>query len=93
MGQDLGELIDRDVEPSGQLLDDIAAQDLLKLFRGDREVCPVSNPGFDLIAEAGLLELVDDGGKSALAAAAENLAQHRRKNRAAELAERASKLW
>jgi len=40
----------------------------------------IANPGFDLIAEARLLELGNDCVQPALAAIAENLAQHNRKH-------------
>jgi len=85
--QNLGELIDRDVEPRRQLLDGVAAQHLLQLLGRDRQVLAVSDPGFDLIAEARLLELGDDGGESALAAIAEHFAQHDRNHSRLELTE------
>jgi len=39
--QHLGELIDRNIEAGGQLLDGVAAQHLLQLFGGDREILAV----------------------------------------------------
>ena len=44
----------------GQLLDRVAAEHLLQLLGRDRQVLAVADPGFDLIAEAGLLQLGDD---------------------------------
>src|SRR5229473_3630085 len=85
--QNLGELIDRDVVARGQLPDRVAAQHLLQLLGGDRQVLAVSDPGFDLIAEACLLQLGDDRGEPALAAIAEHFAEHDREYGAAELAE------
>jgi len=85
--QEFAELIDGDVESRGQLLDRVAAEHLLQLLGGDREVLTVSEPGFDLIAKAGLLELGDDRRESALAAVAEHLAQHDRDHRRLKLAE------
>ena len=55
LSQDRAELIDRDVEPRGQLLDGVATQYLLQLLRGDRQILAVSDPGFDLITEPALL--------------------------------------
>jgi hypothetical protein len=85
--QNPGELIDRDVEPRRQLLDGVAAEHLLQLLGRNRQVLAVSDPGFDQIAEARLLELGDDGGEPALAAIAEHFAQHDRNYRRLELAE------
>ncbi len=85
--QNLGELIDRDIEPRGQLLDGVAAEHLLQLLGGDRQILTVSDPGFDLIAKAGLLQLGDDRVQSALAAIAEHFAQHHRDHSGLKLAE------
>src|ERR1700736_4111275 len=63
--QNRGELIDRDVEPRRQLLDRVAAQHLLQLLGGDRKVLTVSDPGFELVAKPGLLQLGDDRVQSA----------------------------
>ena len=70
-------------------LDRVAAEHLLQLVGRDRQVLAVADPGFDLIAEARLLQLGDDRAKAALAAAAQHFAQHGRKNGGSELAERA----
>jgi hypothetical protein len=61
LGQDLCDLIHRDIEPGGQLLDRIAAQYLFQLVGRDRQVLTVADPGFDLLAETGLLQFGDDG--------------------------------
>src|ERR1700723_2400615 len=50
--QNFGDLIDRDVEPCGQLLDGVAAQHLMQLVGRDRQILTISEPGFDLLAEA-----------------------------------------
>ncbi len=59
----------------------------LQLLGRNRQILAVSDPGFDLIAEARLLKLGDDGGEPALAAIAENFAQHDRNHSRLELAE------
>ena len=89
MRQYLGELIDRDVEPRSQLPDRVAPEHLLQLLGRDRQVLAIADPGFDLIAEAGLLQLGDDRRSSALPAIAEHLAQHHRNHRGFELTEHA----
>jgi len=57
LGEHFGKLIDRDIEPCGQFPDLFAAKHLLQLVRGNRQVLPVSDPGFDLVAKTGLFEL------------------------------------
>lgn len=85
--QDLGDLIDRDVVLGGELPNGIAAQHLLQLFRGDRQVLAIADPGLHLVAETRLLQLGNDSGKSALTAVAQYLAQHHRQNSALQLSE------
>ena len=85
--QNFGDLIDRYVEPCGQLLDRVAAQYLMQLLGCDRQVLTVSDPGFDLIAEARLLQLCNDRREAALIAIAKDFAQHHRKHSAPKLAE------
>src|ERR1700722_678913 len=87
--QNLGNLIDRDVELGSQLLDRVAAQYLLELLSRDRQGLPVSDPGFDLIAQTRLLQLGNDRRQSALIAVAQYLAQHNRQNSALQLSEHA----
>jgi hypothetical protein len=87
--QDLGDLIDRDVEPGRQLLDRVTTEHLLQLLRGDWQVLSVADPGFHLISETRLLQFGDDGGQTALIAAAQYLAQHNRQNGTFQLSERA----
>src|ERR1700728_3501367 len=89
--QNFGDLIDRYVEPRGQLPDGVAAEHLMQLVGRDRQILTVSDPGFDLLAEARLLQLCNDGGESALIAIAKDFAQHHRKHSAAKLAERVLK--
>ena len=48
--QNLGDLIDRDVELGRQLLDRVAAKHLVQLLGRNRQVLPASDPGFHLIA-------------------------------------------
>ena len=71
----------------GQLLDHIAAQCLLQLVGRDRQVLTVSDPGFDLITKACLLELGDNSREPTLTAIAEHLAQHHRNYCRLKLAE------
>src|SRR4029077_18090534 len=87
--QYLRQLVDRDVVLGGELLDAVASEHLTQLIGRDRQVLAIADPGFDLIAEAGLLQLGDDRVKPALAAIAENFAQHDRKHGSLELPERA----
>jgi len=58
--QNLPKLIDRNIEPGGQLLDGVATEHLLQLLGRNRQVLTGSDPGFDLIAEARLLQLGDN---------------------------------
>jgi len=83
--QNLRDLIDWDVELRGELLDCVAAQDLLQLLGGDRQVVAVADPRFDLIAEARLLQFGHDRAQTALAAGTENLADDNRKHSAAQV--------
>jgi len=86
--QQLAELVNRDIEARRQLLGGIAAQYLLQLLRCDWQVLAVSDPGLDLIAEAGLLQLGDDGIEPALAAIAKHFAENNRQHGRLKLAER-----
>src|SRR5271166_847054 len=88
--QHLRHLVDRNVVFGGDLPDRVVAEHLLELVGSDREILAVADPGFDLVAEAGLLELGDDGGKPALAPGTHDLAHHHRQYGCANLAERAS---
>src|SRR6186713_942372 len=90
LGQDLAELVDRDVVAGGELADGVAPKHRAELVGRDRQVLTLAEPRFDLVAEAGLLELCNDRAEAALIVAAEHLAQHRRQDRGAELAERAA---
>ena len=85
--QHLRELIDGDIETSGELLDGIAAKHLLQLLRRDRQVLTVSDPGFDLIAEARLLQLCDDRAQATLLPITEYFAQDDRKDCCLKLTE------
>ena len=85
--QDLGELVDRDVVAGRQLSDGVAAQHLLQVLGRDRQVLAIADPLFDLVADAGLLQLGDDRIKPALAAITEHFAQHDRQHGPLELAE------
>ena len=58
--QDLRDLIHRNIEARSQLFDGVAAQNLLKLVGGDRQVLTVSQPGLHLLAEACLLQFGDN---------------------------------
>lgn len=89
LGQDLRDLIDRDIVPGSELPNRVATEHLLQLFRTDRHILAIAKPGFDLIAETGLFELGDNGGQAALAAIAEELVHDNREHGASELAERA----
>src|SRR6478609_5167635 len=91
LGQNLAELVDRDVVARRKLPNRVAAEHRAELVGRDRQVLAVAEPGFDLVTEAGLLELRDDCAEAALIVAAEHLVQHRRQDRGAELAERAAK--
>ena len=68
MGEQLGDLIDRNIVLRGQLLDGLVTQNLTHLIGGDRQVLAGPNPGLHLIAESGLLKLGDDRVQTALAA-------------------------
>lgn len=92
LGQDLRDLIDRNIVLGRQLPDGVVAQYLLQFFRTDRQVLAIAEPRLDLIAEPRLLELGDNGRQASLAAIAEDFAQHDRQHRASELAERPSEL-
>src|SRR3954447_1188150 len=75
LGQDLAELVNRDVVARRELADGVVAEHGAKLVGRDRQVLAVTEPGFDLIAEARLLEFCDDRAEAALIVAAEHLAQ------------------
>ncbi|KTT54232.1 hypothetical protein SB7C_12355, partial [Staphylococcus epidermidis] len=92
LGQHLGQLVDRNVEPGGELLDRVAAQHLLQLVGRDRQVLAGADPGFDLVAEPGLFELGDDGRQAALPAIALHLAEHDGNHGRPELAKHALQL-
>src|ERR1700761_2674715 len=85
--QNLGYLIDRHVEPRGQLLDGVAAEHLMQLVGRNRQIRTVSDPGFDLLGEAPLLQLCNDGRETALIAIAQDFAQHHRQHSAPKLTE------
>ena len=85
--QNFGDLVDRYVEPCSQLLDGVAAEHLMQLVGCDRQILTVSDPGFDLLAKARLLQLCNDGRESALIAIAKDFAQHHRKHSAPKLTE------
>jgi hypothetical protein len=74
--QHLGNLIDRDVVLGCELANDIAPQHLFDLVGRNRQVLSVSEPRIDLITEAGLLQLGDDGVQAALIACSQNFAEH-----------------
>jgi hypothetical protein len=65
---------------------------LLQLLGRNRQILTVSYPGFDLIAQACLLELGDDRGEPALTTLAENFAEHGRDHSRLKLAERSPEL-
>jgi len=90
LSKDLRDLIDRNIVLGRQLPNRIVAEHLLQFFGRDRQVLAVAEPGLDLIAEARLLKLGDNGGHAALAATAKELVQYDRQDSAAELAKRAS---
>lgn len=83
----LRKLIDGNIETGGQLLDGFAAKHLLQLFRRDRQVLTVSNPGFDLIAQARLLQFCDNRAQPTLLPATEHFAQDNRNDCCLKLAE------
>jgi hypothetical protein len=60
--QDLGNLIDRNIEPGCELPDGIAAQNLLKLIGRNRQVLAIADPGLHLITQTGLLQFGYDRG-------------------------------
>jgi hypothetical protein len=90
LGQNLAQMVDRDVVAGSQLADDIAAENAAELVGRDRQVLAFAEPGFDLVTEPRLLELCDDRAETALIVAAEHLAQRVGQHGCAELAERAT---
>ncbi len=91
LSQYLGNLVNRNVVFRRQLPNSIAPEHLLQLFRRNWQILPSPDPGFDLLAEACLLQLGDDGGKAALPTIAEHFAQHNRQNRSLQLSKGAFK--